>query len=370
MAKSEDLERYRRNLDGERTSAAVYLSMAAAEANKELAELYRRLAATEEKHARFWEEKIRALGETPRPWKAGLKARVMMWLAERAGPRLLVPLIAAAEGEDRSMYDAQPESASTGMPDDERSHARVLGRLAEAQGGLEGSSLARIEGRHRGGTGNALRAAVLGSADGLVSNLSLVMGVAGASLTNRQIVLTGAAGLLAGACSMAIGEWVSVQSSREFSQRQLEIEQDELRQAPEEEEEELALIYQAKGLKEEEARALSKRLMSDRTKALDTLAREELGIDPRELGGSAWVAAGTSFSLFAAGAAIPLAPFLVLRGTAAEAASVALSAAGLFLVGAAITLVTGRSALRSGARQLLFGLAAAAVTFGLGRMIG
>lgn len=371
MADALDLERYRRNLAGERESAALYRAMAEAEPKKELAELFRRLAATEEKHAGFWEAKIRAGGgKESAAWAPGLRTRFLIWLARRTGPRFVVPLVAAAEGEDRTLYDDQPESAKTGMPDDERSHARVLTRLVQAEGGLEGTSLARLEGRHRGTSGNALRAAVLGSADGLVSNLSLVMGVAGAGLAPRSVLVTGAAGLLAGACSMAIGEWVSVQSSREFSQRQIEIEKDELEQAPEEEEEELALIYQAKGLGAEEAKSLAHRLMADRGKALETLTREELGIDPAELGGSPWVAAGTSFALFAVGAALPLAPFAFLSGPPAIGASVAVSAVGLFAIGAAITLLTGRSIVASGLRQLGLGLAAAAVTFGLGRLVG
>src|SRR6185295_12048464 len=176
--------------------------------------------------------------------------------------------------------------------------------------------LARLEGRHRSG-GNALRAAVLGASDGLVSNLSLVMGVAGASVPGGTILLTGLAGLVAGACSMAMGEWLSVTSSRELNQQQIAVEADELQRMPDEEKEEMVLIYQAKGLDEAAARALADRLMANKDTALDTLVREELGIDPDELGGSAWTAAGTSFLLFAAGAIVPVAPFFWLDGTAA-----------------------------------------------------
>jgi len=370
MADDNDLRRLRANLEGERSSAALYRAMAESEARPELKEVYRRLAAVEEKHARFWEEKIVKLGGKVAPWSAGWRTRLMIWTAKVMGPQAVVPLVAAAEGEDRGMYDDQPESAQTGMPDEERSHARVLNQITRAGGGMQGGALARLEGRHRGVGGNALRAAVLGGADGLVSNLSLVMGVAGAQMSAHSIVVTGTAGLLAGACSMAIGEWVSVQSSRELNQRQLEIEADELAQAPEEEEEELALIYQAKGLGEAEAKALAKRLIGDSSRALDTLAREELGIDPGDLGGSPWEAAGTSFALFSVGASIPLIPFLLFTGAAAVWGSVLASAAGLFGIGAAITLVTGRSAVSSGLRQLAFGMAAALVTYGIGHLIG
>jgi vacuolar iron transporter family protein len=218
--------------------------------------------------------------------------------------------------------------------------------------------------------GNALRAAVLGANDGLVSNLSLVMGVAGAELTPHAILITGLAGLLAGSCSMALGEWLSVNTARESAQRQIATEADELEQIPEEEEEELALIYQAKGLPEELARTLAKQLIASKKTALDTLVREELGIDPDELGGSAWTAGGTSFMLFAAGAIFPVAPYFALGGISALAASLAASAAALFLIGAGTSLFTGRNTWFSGVRQLAVGLAAAGLTFGVGRLIG
>jgi VIT1/CCC1 family predicted Fe2+/Mn2+ transporter len=196
------------------------------------------------------------------------------------------------------------------------------------------------------------------------------MGVAGASADGRSVLIAGVAGLLAGAFSMALGEWISVQSSRELYERQIAIERVELEQIPDEEEAELALIYQAKGLPEAQARDLAARLIADRPNALDTLAREELGVDPEELGGSAWEASLTSFMLFALGAIVPVAPFLALGGLSAVAASVVLSALGLFGIGAAITLLTGRSVLYSGARQVLIGLAAAGITFAIGRLIG
>jgi len=183
------------------------------------------------------------------------------------------------------------------MRGDERSHARLLRELS-TQGGREGGALARLEGRHRTIGGNALRAAVLGANDGLVSNLSLVRGVAGASLSSRSILVTGIAGLLAGSGSMAMGEWISVRSARELFERQIGEEREELEEVPDEEREELALIYQAKGLTSQQAGRLAARLVADRETALDTLAREELGIDPGELGGSPLQATGASFLLF------------------------------------------------------------------------
>jgi vacuolar iron transporter family protein len=218
--------------------------------------------------------------------------------------------------------------------------------------------------------GNALRAAVLGANDGLVSNLVLVMGVAGADLAPHAILITGLAGLLAGACSMALGEWLSVNTARESAQRQIATEADELEQVPEEEKEELALIYQAKGLPKDLAKSLAEQLITNKKTALDTLVREELGINPDELGGSAWTAGGTSFLLFSLGAIFPVAPYFALTGMPAVIASLAASGVALFLIGAGTTLFTARGVLRSGVRQLLVGFAAAGVTFGVGKLIG
>jgi VIT1/CCC1 family predicted Fe2+/Mn2+ transporter len=238
------------------------------------------------------------------------------------------------------------------------------------KGGMQGGALAQLEGRHRAGGGNALRAAVLGANDGLVSNLSLVMGVAGAALNNSAILITGFAGLLAGAISMALGEWLSVQSSRELYTHQINIEKAELAAAPQEEAEELALIYEARGLPKVEAQRLALHIISDPENALETLAREELNVDPSELGGSAWEAALTSFVLFSMGAIIPVAPYIFLNGTTAVAVSMVFSAVGLFIIGAGITLFTGRKVLYSGTRQVLFGLIAAVVTYGIGHLVG
>lgn len=364
-----DSTRYRANVQDEIDSATVYRAMAEAESAPELADLYRRLADAEERHAEFWLAKLNEAGEGARLPTPSWRAKTLARIARRFGPATVLPTIRGAEVGDSGGYAGQPESRDTVLPAEEDSHARLLSAI-DAPGGMAGPTVARLEGRHRATSGNALRAAVLGANDGLVSNLSLVMGVAGAALSARTILVTGLAGLLAGAGSMAMGEWLSVQSSRELYQRQISVEERELREVPEEEEEELALIYQSKGLPEEQARNLAARLVADRETALDTLAREELGIDPEELGGSAVEAAVTSFVLFAIGAVIPVAPFFAFAGTTAVLASLLLSAVGLFGIGAGITLLTGRSVLFSAARQVLVGLAAAALTFGVGRLIG
>jgi VIT1/CCC1 family predicted Fe2+/Mn2+ transporter len=362
-----DSARYRANWQDEIDSAALYRSVAEAEPNPQLATVYRKLADAEEAHAAFWESKLKEAGQVVPPRRVGWRTHTLAWLAKRFGPQFVLPTINRMEQADVTSYDGQPEAQATHMPSEERSHARLLSTIT---GGMEGSSIAQLEGRHRATSGNALRAAVLGANDGLLSNFSLVMGVAGAQLSSQAILITGFAGLLAGAGSMAMGEWISVQSSRELYTRQINVEASELEEVPDEEEEELSLIYQAKGLPEQQAKTLAARLMSDKGAALDTLSREELGIDPKELGGSAWEAAITSFFLFAIGAIIPVAPFIFLTGWPAVITSVILSALALFGIGAAITLLTGRSVWFSGLRQVLIGMAAAALTYALGRLLG
>ena len=222
---------------------------------------------------------------------------------------------------------------------------------------------------HVSGTSGTLRASIFGISDGLVSNLSLVMGVVGATSGNAIIVLAGVAGLLAGAFSMAAGEWVSMQSQRELFERQIELEREELRVMPEQEEAELARLYQRKGIPESDARRLAHHLMQDPEMALDTKVREELGLDPGQLGSPLGAAAG-SFLAFVVGAAVPLVPFLITSGQVAFVASLAASMVALFLVGAGVSLLTGRSAWRSGLRQMLIGSLAAAVTFAVGSVLG
>jgi vacuolar iron transporter family protein len=370
MSESDAARRYRANLRGEVDSASLYLTLAETESDPHLAEVYRRLAAVEEAHAEFWKKQLGRIGARVGRLQLGWRTRALSWLARRFGPQFVLPTISNLEQRDSTQYDDQPEAGAGGLPSAERSHNRIVNAVIESlPGGLSGGALAQLEGRHRMG-GNALRAAVLGANDGLVSNLSLVMGVAGASAARSTILLTGLAGLVAGACSMAMGEWLSVTSSRELNQKQIDIEAEELKRMPEEEKEEMTLIYQAKGLDEFQARALADRLMANKDTALDTLVREELGIDPNELGGSPWTAAASSFCLFAAGAIFPVVPFFWLSGTPALLASLALSGLALALIGAGTSLFTGRGLLLSASRQLLIGFAAAGITYGVGRLMG
>ena len=371
MTEAQDTARYRFNLQGEIDSAALYRAMAAHEPEAKLAEVYTRLAEIEEKHAAFWRAKLSGAGVTVPDPRPGWRTRLLIWVARRFGANLVLPAAATLESVDRGQYDDQPETRGTAMPSQERSHARILGELAAGRRpGWNGAAFSRLEGRHGASGGNALRAAVLGANDGLCSNLSLVMGVAGAALSQHAVLISGLAGLLGGACSMAMGEWLSVQSARELYKKEIATEADELSEVPDEEEEELILIYQAKGLSAEQARATAKQLMANKESALDTLTREELGIDPAELGGSAWVAAASSFCVFILGAIVPVVPFFFAGGDKAVAVSALASAAGLFAIGAATTVFTGRNALFAGTRQVLIGLAAAGVTFGVGHLLG
>lgn len=371
MAELTDIDRYRQNLQDEVDGAAMYRALADIEEEPALVELYERLAATEERHGGLWKEKLVEAGEDPGEVAVSRRARMLIWLSAKMGTGVLVSTIARDERSGQFMYDDQPETEGTSLRADERSHARIMATLAEDNPtSMTGPVLARLEGRHSAVGGNALRAAVLGANDGLVSNLALVMGIAGATNDRTAVLLAGLAGLLAGAISMALGEWISVQSSRELNKRQIATERSEIEEFPEEEAEELTLIYMAKGIPADQAAELAASVMADTERALDTMAREELGIDPDDLGGSAWEAAITSFFLFSMGAILPVLPFFFTSGATAIAISMLLSGIGLFALGAAISLMTGRNVWFSGFRQMSFGLVAAVITFGIGSLLG
>ena len=370
MAIKSDIERYRANYFAERDGSELYRSLSEAERDPHLAELYRRMAETEQRHADVWADYIKKSGEQVPTYAAGWRIHMIIWLAKRFGVNSVLPMVSSMERGASHDYDSQPEARAAGMPKDERSHERLFRSVEITGGGVAGPALARFEGRHRGTGGNALRAAVLGASDGLTTNLSLVMGVAGANLPGQTILFTGLAGMLAGALSMSIGEWLSVQSARELYTHQIAVERQELVEMPEEEREELALIYEAKGIDRETANRMAEHIMAQGNAALDTLAREELGIDPEELGGSAWTAAIMSFMLFAIGAIIPVIPFAFGSGTVAVLLSLLLGTLGFFIIGVGITLTTGAPLIKSAGRQVLLGLAAAAITFGLGSLVG
>ncbi len=355
-------------LEDEQESAYLYGILSELEAQPKLAELYQRLAAAETRHAQFWQNELIGEQQPLKAYRPSLRIKFMVWMARRFGANSILPMLGSAESRSSSAY----QSVSMDMAAEERSHSTLLGQMQKISkgAGLPGPAVARLEGRHRSAGGNALRAAVLGASDGLVSNFNLIMGVAGADLATSQILLTGGAGLLAGAISMALGEWISVQSSRELYERQIAIEKAEIAATPEDEVEELVLIYEARGLDSATALAAAQGIMNNPDTAIDALSREELGIDPDDLGGSAFTAAITSFALFGVGAIIPLIPYLFLDGWTATVCSAAASGLGLFGTGALISFFTGQSILRNGLRQTLFGLAAAAATYLIGKAVG
>ena len=367
---TDDIRRYQTNLRDELDGAALYTAIAEAEADPLRKDLFLQLAQAEARHAELWRAKLAQAGVKAAPYVPSFRTRLLGKLAQRFGPRFVMPTIAAAEFADRNKYAVQADAGSISA--EERGHAAIVQEMARssAPGTVRGADIARAEPWHRGASGNNLRAAVLGANDGLVSNFCLIMGVAGAGADSRIIQLTGLAGLIAGACSMALGEWLSVTNARELASTQIAKEAEELEQTPQAEQHELALIYQAKGLPKPEAERIAAELMRNKTAALDTLAREELGIDPSELGGSALAAAVTSFALFAGGAVCPIAPFILLRGTPAIITSIAASAVALCGVGVLTSLFNGRGAWFSAARQALFGCAAAALTYGIGTALG
>ena len=355
--------------EDENNSAYLYNLLAELESDPRIAEVYSRMAKVELRHAEKWETALQDAGMSSPQFQPARRTKILAWLARRFGPEWILPSMQNMEKDGAQGYVGQVGGKA--MAAEEQSHSLLLSTITRSmRGGFEGGALAQLEGRHRSAGGNALRAAVLGANDGLVSNLSLVMGVAGAALATRDILLTGFAGLLAGGRPMALGGGRSVQSSRELYSHQIKIETQEIESNPEEEAEELALIYEARGLPKDQAISLAKGIMQNPGSAIDTLAREELGVNPKELGGSAWEAAITSFILFAIGAIIPVISFIFLSGTSAVLLSILLSTIGLFILGAAITLFTGKSVLYSGMRMVIFGLLAAALTFGIGRLIG
>lgn len=361
----DDIRRWQSNLKGEWEASALYRALADAEKDPARANVFRKLAEVEDRHAARWEGFLLAAG-APLP-SAGrtVRGRVLQTLAQRFGAKTVLPMVMANEMADVTMYDDQPDSGN--LPREERGHARVFSAMA---GGRSGADIAASESWHRRDAGGGLRAAVFGINDGLVSNLSLVFGVAGADPAHRFILLAGLAGLLAGAFSMAAGEFISVTTQRELFERQIALEKEELEQAPEEEREELALIYQAKGIPLQDAERLASRIIGDKTVALDTLAREELGLDQEALGSPLQVAFASGAS-FATGAVFPVFPyFFHLSRFTSIGLSAVLSLLALIMVGLGISLVTGKHPVVSALRMVVVGAIAAAVTVTIGHIIG
>lgn len=355
---------YKAYLKGELETAALYEAMADAEADSERADVFRQLAQAEMRHASRWAQQLGMDPATLVPARGGIRLRLLRWAARRFGTNRLVPLLLRGESKEISAYSLDPETHD--LAKEERSHGRTLRGLAGGQDLVEAM---RAERGRYSSTSGSLRAAVLGVNDGLVSNFSLVMGVAGGTGRPDIVLLAGVAGLLAGAFSMAAGEYVSMRSQRDVYEHQMSRERAEIEMWPEEEEDELTLIYQAKGLSQEEAQLIAKRVIADPEVALDTMAREELGLNPSELG-SPWGASFSSFAAFVTGALIPILPYIFGAETLAVLLSAILSAGALLCVGGVMAWMTDRSVIWGAMRMVLAGGAAAAVTFGVGSLIG
>ena len=367
------------NLKLERDAVALYDGLARIEKDTRRAEAFKTIAGNERRHADVWANKLRELGATvPETGGPRLRIRIILLVARLFGTHAVRDLVQALEGDEEELYNAQASPEVHAIAADEREHLEIWKRLSGGAGTAPSAShvahrpsdIAANERWHHAGRSGTLRAVIFGVSDGLVSNLALVMGIAGASQGEGSFVLlAGVAGLLAGAFSMAAGEYISMQSQRELFERQIALEKAELEAMPEEEQAELASVYRSKGFTQAEAETIAARMFENPQHALDALVREELGLDPDELG-SAWGAAFGSFVAFGVGAIVPVIPYLIGSGREAFVAAIGLSVAALFAVGAGVSLLTGRSLLYSGGRQVFIGAAAAAVTYAVGLAIG
>jgi VIT1/CCC1 family predicted Fe2+/Mn2+ transporter len=334
----------------EKQSAYLYRVVAACEKSPEIKAMFIKLADAADHQAQHWRRIAAERGVSlPESFRPALRAQIVAHMLRRLGPERLLPVLAAMKVRGLSVYT----HGTSGTFGDR--HAMPMA--------------GQIEVRHRRMAGNgSFRAAVFGVNDGLVSNASLILGMAGAAAGEPTILVAGVAGMLAGAASMAAGEYVSMRSQREMFEYQIGLEAAELKAYPDEEAQELAMIYEARGIPPKDAQRMADRLIRDPTRALDTLAREELGLNPRELG-SPWGAAIASFLAFAVGALVPLLPFL-WHGSHDLIVCMVLTLVGLFTTGTVVSLFTGRSPWWSGLRMLLIGAAAGGATYLVGHLFG
>lgn len=357
-----------KNIQTEIDASYLYKQLSTVEKDPNVSHVFAQMSEIEFSHALAFAKKFNLKIENlPKP---SIRARMLNKIGEIVGYDYVLGVLLNTEKSIASAVQHARKSSNSQSSISDTAHVTILKNILNNHKNISSDNLVRFENKHRSVGGNALRAAVLGGNDGLVSNFSLVMGVAGATSGRAEILLTGLAGLLAGALSMALGEWISVKSSQELYENQMDLEMEELETNPEGEEKELVLIYMTKGIPEAQAMKMAKEIMSDKGQAHEVLVKEELGINVEDLKGSAIEAAISSFVLFAIGAILPVIPYFFIGGTLAIILSATLSAVGLFIIGAAITLFTGKNILFSGLRQVAFGLFAAAITFGIGHLIG
>ncbi len=373
---SKDPQRFLRYLEAERNASLLYRSLAET-TDGDRREALLELADVEDKHAAHWISKLQEHGVAIPPPPAALEQgdQALVARSRSLGLVSVLDTLEQNEGADAGMYDDEPEALPS-MPSDEREHAEVFRSL---KGNKPEKFPHKVvspnagEPWHKLDKSGSIRAAVFGVSDGLVSNTALVMGFAGASLAgaidNSVVLFAGLAGLLAGAFSMAAGEYVSMASQRDLFKREIDLERQELIEKPEEERLELELIYRAKGLSKEQAKAISEQIMSNPETALDTLVREELGLDPDELG-SAWKAAISSFIAFSIGASVVVIPYALFSGLTAFVLAIVMALIGMLVVGGTVGRISGRGIVFSAGRQVLWGVGAAAVTYLVGSLVG
>lgn len=340
------MNEHRHNWLEEKRSAYLYRAIAQYEPNQVHASLFLKLADAADHQAQIWQEKAKNNGDTANwHFKPSLRTQIIIWLTSVLGPKAAKNILAAIKVRGMSIYNLEEQNEATA--------AQIINPEKH---------------HHPIASGNNLRAAIFGVNDGLVSNASLILGMAGAQTNSHFIVVAGIAGLLAGAFSMGAGEYISVRSQREMLEYQINIEKEELDQYPEEEATELAMIYAARGIPHDDAVSLANKIIQDPAKALNILAKEELGLDPSDLV-SPWGASISSFCSFTLGALIPLLPFLLFKTDYNLLISIGLSVCSLFGVGAAMSLFTGKNAFFSGTRMLLIGSAAGLITYIIGHML-
>jgi len=357
-----------KNIQTEIDASYLYHVLAEHESDEILANVFRQMSEIEKGHAEaFAKKEDLCIGNLMRP---SFRAKTLNTIGKVFGYDYVLGVLMDTEKSISTAVISTKQKNNLEITGTETNHVKILQTILEKDKTTAGKYMSKFESRHRSVGGNAIRAAVLGGNDGLLSNFGLVMGVAGATSGEKGVLLTGIAGMLAGALSMAMGEWISVKSSQELYENQMQIEMEELETNPEGEMRELALIYMAKGIPEEQANRMAAEIIKNTANAHEILVKEELGINVDDIKGSAVEAAVYSFILFMLGAVIPVLPFMFTSGMQAIVISVTVSAAGLFFIGAVITLFTGKNIWYSGFRQVLFGLVAAAITFGIGKLIG
>ena len=361
-----DANRYKEYLRSEIEAASMYKILAQFETDPEKSEIFEQLSQSEIKHAQHWSEKLGNPTTDVTLQTSTPKLIYIRMVCSLFGPKKILPWLARIESKEIGAYVHEVEGQEP--LEEEKNHARILSKMA-----LENPDNQQVrEVWHTHGSGGSVRAAVLGINDGLVSNFCLMMGVAGGTTPSGNfdfIILAGVAALVAGSLSMATGEYISVRSQKDIYEHQIDIERAELEEWPEEEEAELVLIYRAKDIEESQAKVIASALMADPNRALDTMAREELGLNLQNLG-SPWLAAISSLLAFALGALIPIIPILFSSGNISIVLSAIFSSSALFIVGGIVSVASGKNIFLGAVRMLLAGTLAAAFTYGAGYLLG